>query len=82
MAITKRFSEQTPMSAGLAGDEALECLCGGRPSYFSWSTGIVADSQETEAWHSTAKRHYLMDSWYFLHTLMNFGRTAEMGDLI
>jgi hypothetical protein len=21
-----------------------------------------------------------MDSWYILHTLMNFGRMAEMGD--
>jgi hypothetical protein len=34
MAITKHFIEQTPKTAwqlGLAGDEALECLCGGRP---------------------------------------------------
>jgi hypothetical protein len=80
MAITKRFSEQTPMSAGLAGDEALECLCGGRPSYSSWSTGSLQILKRQKPGIPPRRGNYLMDSWYFLHTLMNFGRTAEMGD--
>jgi hypothetical protein len=39
-------------------DEALECLCGAA-LILQLEHGVIADSQETEAWHSTAKRHYL-----------------------
>ena len=69
MAITKHFIEQTPKTAwqlGLAGDEALECLCGGR-LILQLEHGVIADSQETEAWHSTAKRHYFMDVIFPAH---------------
>lgn len=41
-----------------------------------WLPGADFDKKE----RSEEEHHFLMDSWYLLHTLMNFGRMAEMGD--
>jgi hypothetical protein len=41
-----------------------------------WLPDVKFDKEE----RSEEQHHYLMDSWYLLHTLMNLGRMAEMGD--
>ena len=41
-----------------------------------WLPGVKFDKEE----RSEEEHHFLMDSWYLLHTLMNFGRMAKMGD--
>jgi len=41
-----------------------------------WLTSVDFDKEE----RSEEEHHFLMDSWYLLHTLMNLGRMAEMGD--
>ena len=40
-----------------------------------WLSG--ADFKNTE--RSEEEHHFLMDSWYLLHTLLNLGRMAELG---